>query len=273
MPNISPFQKNNKILMLALDQRGSFRRLLNPENTLDIEEDEAIEAKKEIIRHLIQLPSGILLDTQYGLPAYMELDLPEPKPFLLAAEKTGYKESGDERVTEILHTAEELRDYGAAGVKLLVYYNKDARTSLDQIQTSKEVLDDAHSVNLPLFLEIVHYQQEPNVPETVQTFLDAGVKPDVFKLEYPGSAEECKAVTELLQKHKIPWIILTAGVDYDVFEERLEVAIGNGCNGFLAGRAIWKDWFLLEDPKEKEKFLKEEMAQRFQKICDIALAG
>jgi tagatose-1,6-bisphosphate aldolase len=66
----SIFTKNGKYLMLALDHRGSFKKLINPINPEEVDHFNAVEAKKAIIEAVFNQMSGVLLDTDYGLEAY-----------------------------------------------------------------------------------------------------------------------------------------------------------------------------------------------------------
>lgn len=263
---VQRFYQNNKLLMLALDHRGSFKKLINKDNPKTVDKQTIIEWKKKIISSLTSKVSGILLDVEYGLPAYRQLGL--NTPYLLAIEKTGYKKEEDERVTELEYKAERLKKLGASGIKLLIYFNPQAKTAPIQLETAKKVQQEAHRCKLPFFLEIVHYNQTSSVAGSVQIFINQGIIPNVFKLEYPGSSRQCQQVSETLKE--TPWILLTRGNSFDTFKDQLEIAIQNGCNGFLAGRALWQEVFKLNEV-EQNKFLKEILPNRFQQIKNIAL--
>ncbi|MFC1622336.1 hypothetical protein ACFL13_03090, partial [Patescibacteria group bacterium] len=206
-----------------------------------------------------------LVDFNYGMDAYKKTDL--ELPILFASEKSGYVDTERGRVTEIAYTAGDLRNLGASGVKLLIYFNPGDESSKIQIQVAKKVLEDAHENGLPLFLEIVHYDMEPQVPESVSLFLDSGVNADVFKLEFPGNLKKAEEVTQALGN--IPWILLTRGVDFDEFKERLSLCVEGGCRGFLAGRALWKELPTLKTEKEVVDFLENTLPKRFKEISQI----
>lgn len=275
------FQKNRKYLMLALDHRGSFKKYVNKKNPEAASDADVIGVKKMIIDAVYNEMSGVLIDPDWGLPAYKG----KKKPYLLCAEKTGYVENGGERLTEIQYSAAELKKRGASGVKLLLYYNPEAENRAAQIETAKKVLADCHKNDLPLFLEFVTYGNEALgktraewVLRTVQEFLDADVSPDVFKLEYPASSagrpddeKSCAKITKMLGP--TPWILLTRGETYDVFKTQLTDAIANGAVGFLAGRAIWQEVGDYADVAGQEKFLNKIARKRFQEICAIAQTG
>lgn len=230
--------KSVKFLMLALDHRASFLKLVS--------EDRAIEVKKMIIEATAPYFSGVLVDKDYGLPALKQLET--DKPFLLSIEKSGQDS------LELESSVAEIKKTGAEGVKLLVKWDGNE----EKIAVAKQVYEDCQKEEMPLFLEIVH-SGEIKVLESVKRFWQAGVKADVFKLEYPGTGEECQLISEYLSDR--PWIILTRGVGFEEFCQQLETAIIGGANGFLAGRALWAD---LIDSMDMD-LLKD----RFIKLVDI----
>ena len=141
------------------------------------------------------------------------------------------------------------------------------------METAQNVLEECRKHELPLFLEIVTYNnrglKHQQILSGISLFLDQGLRPDVFKLEYPGSEEYCKKITNILGA--TPWILLTRGEDFTMFEEHLAVAVSQGAQGFLAGRSLWQEVGILRG-EEKEKFLKETLVDRFKRICQIATA-
>ena len=70
----------------------------------------------------------------------------------------------------------------------------------------------------------------------------------MLKLEFPGpvstpeeqhaAAARCEQISAAVQ---VPWVILSAGVSYEVFKMQLELACRAGASGFVAGRSIWRD--------------------------------
>lgn len=224
--------------MLALDHRASFLEL--------VAEESAIETKRQIIEATVPYFSGVLVDKDYGLPALKQVET--NKGFLLSIEKSGQKN------LELEWSVADIKAAGALGVKLLVKFEGE----VEKIEKARQVYEDCQKENMPLFLEIVH-TGEIKVLESVKKFWQAGVEADVFKLEYPGSEEECGLISEYLTDR--PWIILTRGVSFEKFCQQLEVAIESGASGFLAGRAIWEDVVNNMD----EELLK----QRFVKLVKI----
>ena len=268
---LQEFQKNCKYLMLALDHRGSFKKFVNPAAPDSVSDDDVINAKRLIIEAVRDDFSGLLIDADLGLRAYENPD----KPFLLCLEKTGYTDEAGERITELQYSAGELKKMGASGAKILLYFNPASESAcVKQLQTAGKALEECGRENVPLFLEIVTYGNEALgktraewVIKSVERFVAEGIAPDVFKLEYPGDAKSCKKITKMLGA--TPWILLTRGEQFDVFEKQLKVAAKNGAVGFLAGRAIWQEIGDYPDNEARKHFLDTVAAERFRKICRI----
>ena len=265
------FTRDGKFLMLALDHRGSFSKLMDPENPGAVPNSEMIELKREIIKSVFEQCSGLLIDVEIGLPALDGMH----KPYLLPIEKTGYRDVHGERLAELEYEAAQIKELGASGVKLLVYFNPNYESAPGQMQVAREVIHDVMTANIPSFVEIVTYKKEGEVVgeervelvlRSLERFIENGVLPDVFKLQYPGSKEACAKVTKAIGK--IPWIMLTGGDDFDQFKQELKEAVEGGCVGFLAGRALWKEVMQLEG-EEKKRFLDETLPNRFREICEI----
>jgi len=225
-----------------------------------------------IIDSVRDMMSGVLIDPQCGFRAFLNPN----KPYLMCMEKSGYTDKVGERVTELEYSASELKDMGAEGTKLLIYFNPEGKNCAKQLETAKTAMLDSQKNNMPFFLEIVTYGNEKNkksrseyVIKSLEQFLCSDIRPDVFKLEYPDDAKSCKKITEMLGG--IPWILLTRGENYKIFKKQLKDALANGAKGFLAGRAIWQE--ISEYPKKESKqyFLETVARVRFKEICDMAL--
>jgi tagatose 1,6-diphosphate aldolase len=50
------------------------------------------------------------------------------------------------------------------------------------------------------------------------------------------------ACYEVTKTSRVPWIILSAGVDIEEFVYNVKIASNNGASGYLAGRAVWKEF-------------------------------
>jgi sulfofructosephosphate aldolase len=162
-------------------------------------------------------------------------------------------------------------------VKLLLFFHPDGKTAGEHIKLTQDVFGQCQAQGLPFFLEILNYPlggtpYDPTdlVPRSVQMFLAAKIAADVFKLEYPGSAQACAQVTSLLGN--TPWILLTKGEAYDTFKEGLTIATANGARGFLAGRSIWQD-FVTVPSEQWPEFFETTVKKRFQEISRISVGS
>lgn len=256
--DLSKFQKNNKFLMLALDHRGSFKKLMNPSSPDAVSDEQIIQLKNEIIDSVKDQFSALLIDEAWGLEACHEVC--QIKPYLLPLEKSSH--SG---ITELEYSALQIKNLGATGAKLLIDFNPDSDNANRQLEVARKVMEDCRAIDFPYFLEIVTDSADL-VLQSVKMFLDFGVKPDVWKLEYPGSVEACQELTKLVGETS--WILLTGGQTFEEFKPELEIASQNGCTGFLAGRALWQEVCQLQG-LEKQKFLKETLPERFKILSEI----
>ena len=260
------FKKNDVFPMLAFDHRGSFVKLLahgGAEPTLA----ETIQVKKDILEAVLPYMSGTLIDEDYGLPALESMHT--PLPYLLPLEKTGYTDALGERITEIFRTPDELRARGAQAAKLLLYTNPNVPSWKTQMDTAHKQIESCREAQMPLFLEFVLYKagdiDSGTVVENVQKAIDEGVRPDVWKIPYPGSREACMAITDMVGD--TPWILLTGGTTFEMFKEQYEAARDAGALGFLAGRALWQEvGALWRDENAYHTFLKNELPRRFESL-------
>ena len=257
------FTQNNYFFMLALDHRGSFIKLAKSEN-----EQKLIDYKFDIINSLVYQFSGVLIDANYGFKAYTLFNKDILKPFLLPIEKSGFVDSKEGRLNELETNASEIKEKGASGVKLLIYFNKKDKNAKKQIELARVVSEQCKQDGAPLFLEIVHYGEAKDVLDTLTIFRQEGISPAVYKLEYPGSEKSCKAITEFLED--TPWILLSRGVTFNEFYDQVYIAAKSVCSGFLAGMSLWQDLFELEGDKRKD-FLSQELPNRFKKLKELFL--
>ncbi len=263
--------------MLALDHRSSFKQMVEKSGQ-KADAQTLIEYKTKILNAVYKQAGGVLLDPEIGLQALKRTaalyadENSSSLPYLLSMEKSGYKTADNVRKTELQYSAKELKEKGAKGVKLLLYIdpNQSAGKQNHQLQIADQALQQADEANLPLFLEIVTYNTEkkPQVAKALGYFLDSNLIPGVFKLEYPGSREECKKISKMT--HPVPWILLTRGKKFAIFKQELEIAVSEGAQGFLAGRALWQELFNLQGGEE-EKFLQKTLPKRFNEIAEVAI--
>lgn len=229
---------NGKYFILALDQRGSFKRMLGTSDKKKI-----ISCKKDILETIGKYSSAILLDPVYGkrLVKFVK------KPLLFCMEKSGYDKVKGYRKTRLQSgwSVKQAKKLGADAIKLNLFYNPNAPLKILEHQKKivLKVGESCRSNKLPFLLEILtyatkRYNKSKAIVSSVIEFKQSKYNVAVFKLEYPGNLKTCKQITKILGKR--PWVLLSAGKPMKTFSSDLKTAMKGRCRGFLAGRAIWQ---------------------------------
>ncbi len=262
------------IAALAIDQRGSMRKMVAKYNE-DLNNVEDISRFKALVsEHLTKYSSSILLDPIYGMTAKDVRD--EKAGLLMSYEVTGYDNEVPGRLPVLISDLSGIRikEMGANAVKILLYYDVDEGDEINDQKKAfvERVGYECEALGLPFFLEIVTYDanisdakskdyarlKPRKVIEAVKVFNDKRYMIDVLKLEVPvnmnfvegfgddpiHSQEEAKAFYQDLDKATdIPYIFLSAGVSAKLFQDTLRFAkeAGSSFNGVLCGRATWAD--------------------------------
>jgi len=275
--NTDQFAHNGFYHMLALDHSGSFCKMLNPKDPDGVSAVEIMQTKKEIMGVVSQDITGILLDNDHGLAAYNELkdEGAQVPSLMLRLTKQSYVEEAGELLNEVYYKGRELKLAGAGAAKLLFNFNPYASVAERQIETARNAMRDAHENGLAFLLEPVTYDVPESkgkdkgtlILESIQMLKDHGVAPDLWKVEYPGNALYCEQLNHLADG--VPWVLLTRGTKFDQFADYLETACENGCQGFLAGRALWQELGSLKG-EGRERFLKKTLPERLKKVNTIA---
>ena len=274
--------------IIAFDQRASYRKMLPPATGYD----QLVQVKSEIISALSLDASAILTDPVYGLRPAMQMS---PKSgLLLALEKSGYSGDSSYRVTELLPawTPEKIRKTGASAVKFMVYYHPESGELADELEALvRRVVADCQAWDLPVFLEPMSYSLDPDVSKDsaeyaagrAQVVIEtarrlSGTGADVLKMEFPldiqfnqDRGQWRAACEELSAASSVPWVLLSAGVDFEQFKPQVEVACQAGASGFLAGRAIWKEAAAMST-SDRAAFLRDVADDRLRQLLEIAAA-
>jgi tagatose 1,6-diphosphate aldolase len=265
---------NGVISALAIDQRGSLKKMMANSGRENVEE--ALEAfKVHISKELTPYSSSILLDPEYGWKAAEERDA--NSGLLVAYEETGYDASEPGRLPDLLPlwSAKRLKEKGADGVKFLLYYDIDESIEINEQKHAfvERIGSECVAEDIPFYLEILSYDAKNDdvkgeayakvkprkVIEAMKVFSDDRFNVDVLKVEVPvnmafvegyadGPVVYTKEEASNYFKQQsdvsdIPFIFLSAGVSAELFQETLLFAkeAGSTFNGVLCGRATWKD--------------------------------
>lgn len=269
--------ENHVIAALAIDQRGSLKKMMAESGQTENVEESIVEYKKLVSNELTKYASSILLDPEFGLPASKVRN--EGSGLLLAYEVTGFDPNEVGRLPRILDdwSAYRLNEAGADALKFLLYYDVDEPEEINEYKHifMERVGQECKALDLPFFLEIITYDagiedskgaefakvKPRKVIESMKEFSKEKYQVDVLKMEVPVNMNFVEGFTqdgveavysreEALAFYKeqsdashIPFIFLSAGVSMELFNETIRFAkeAGSTFNGVLCGRATWKD--------------------------------
>jgi tagatose 1,6-diphosphate aldolase len=278
--------------MLAIDHRGSLKEMINKEHPENVTYDEIVTRKVELCRSLAKHASAVLLDPIYGAAECIRRGvLPPDTGLLVSIEATGYTGGKEKRLTTILEGwgVEKIKRMGAQAVKMLVYYRSDLKeVAGKQLATIESVAEQCLKWDIPLVLEAVSYpvgdelynpakfaaKKEQLVIQAADEITSLPI--DVLKSEFPANisesteAECLKICQRLNDVSRVPWVVLSQGVDYEVFAEQVKLACRSGASGFLGGRAIWKESTAFAGARERVDFLETTATRRLKALTDTA---
>lgn len=263
------------ISALAIDQRGSLKKMLADAANKPADETTIVDFKKAVSSELTPYASAILTDPEYGLPATKVRD--QDCGLLLSYEKTGYDTTEPGRMPDLIANQSGLRikNEGGDAIKFLVYYDPDEGQEINDKKQAfvERVGAEAQANELPFFLEVLTYDaniadakseefakvKADKVLKTMKEFSKPQYGVTVLKVEIPFNIEFVagfngdnnvvytqEEAKDLLKKQSeitdLPYIFLSAGVTSEEFIAEIKMAeeAGADFNGVLCGRATWK---------------------------------
>lgn len=273
--------------ILALDHRQAIKKVFGDQPDPYAE---SVKFKRAVVKALAPFSTAFLLDNSIGAgPCVVDYSLPGQCGLILTVEASGYEGPSHARISRLKDDwgCEQIKRMGASAVKLLVFYHSRSEEAPAMRDLVAKVSNECKRLDTPLFLEVLTYSPDPNKEklspeETTEAVVQAAadltpIGGDIYKAEFPvdvksqpDSNQWADACKSLNQASEIPWVLLSAGVDYPIFAKQAEVACKAGASGILAGRAIWKE--ALEVPvSDRNKFLidiGQERLQHLQSICN-----
>jgi len=270
--------------VLAVDHRGPLHRALGEESPEGKTTEALTALKQDIVRQLAPVTSAVLLDPETAAgQCVADGSLPGGTGLIVALD-TGSTGDPLNRSTGLVEkwSVEKAVRLGASAVKLLLYYHPESPEAAQREKLVGEIAQDCMRFEIPFFLEPLSCasdgSQQPLAPEqrrgvvieTARRLAPLGI--DVLKAEFPVDVsvepeeslwrEACEELTEVCDT---PWVLLSAGVAYDVFLKQVRVACEAGASGVMAGRAVWKEAVTLDRPK-RLAFLQSEGYERMRRL-------
>ncbi|MDN9009489.1 tagatose 1,6-diphosphate aldolase [Brevibacillus laterosporus] len=263
------------IAALAIDQRGSMKKMIQKVKGDSYHIEQVKIFKEAVSRELTPYVSAILLDLETGEYGIKAKD--DRAGLLLSYEKTGYDAAEPGRLPDVIEDLSALRikEQGGDAVKILVYYDPDEPTEINEIKHAflERIGAECRAVDIPLFVEPIVYDQfvedtksiefakikPAKVKASIREFSKPRYGIDVLKVEVPvnfnyvegfGDGEYAYTREEAASHFKeasdlatLPFIYLSAGVTSELFRKTIEFAIEaeSAFCGVLCGRATWFD--------------------------------
>ena len=285
--------------MCAIDHRGALKRALNEKNPDAVSYQDMVDFKLDLCQAVVPFASAILLDPEYGAGQAIAAGLmPGSKGLLVSLEKSGYTGDSAVRITELLPgwSVKKAKKMGASAVKLLIYFRPDLKDiASKQLDLVAGLADQCLEEDIAFLVEPVSYPIEEKErinqggtssrkfaeikPELViETARQITALPiDVLKAEFPADIkfeqDEAKLL-ELCQKlnqaSRLPWVLLSAGVDFESFRKQVKIACMAGASGFLAGRALWQEGVRICSREKRLNFFQNTATPRLKELAEVA---
>ncbi len=252
--------------ILAIDHQDSLKRSLNRETPTCVEASDMIEFKRQVVSTLINEVSGVLLDPVYGALHAISYGYLGSRGLLVELEKADYQMKPlplDVEIDPDWNVA-KIKGIHADGVKLFFYYNPFNEEHAQRQETIvKQVIDECGHYDIPLYAEPIVYDALDKTQTVVKTARHISkLGADVLKLEFPVDVKKepneatwqaaCESITQTIQA---PWVLLSAGVSFELFARQLETACKAGAAGYIVGRALWAEATKISDPDERIHWL------------------
>jgi len=259
-----------RLYLLAFDHRESFQEgLFGIHGMPSAEQAARIRESKEIAYEGLQraidkgVPredAGLLVDERFGAEVARKTKA-EGIRLAMPVEKSGQAEFQFEFGDDF---AEHIEAFEPDFAKVLVRYNPEAQTDINQAQLSKlrRLSDWLHEHGRRFLFELlvpaeqVHmdrvggsrdrYDREIRPDLVIRTIAEAqvaGVEPDIWKVEGLDRQEDCVRVAQAARaggRDRVACIVLGRGASEERVAEWLRQAAGvDGFKGFAIGRTIW----------------------------------
>lgn len=261
-----------ELLILAFDHRASFtekmfgikNRQPTPEEKKQIADYKRIifegfktALKKGIKREI----AGLLVDEEFGANILRDAKK-SGLTFAMPVEKSGQEEFDFEYGANY---PKHIKEFDPTLVKVLVRYNPEGDTMVNkrQLQKLRNLSDYLQSIKKPFLFELLvpptpkqlsesggskeTYDREMRpklMVETMKQIQDAGVEPNIWKLEGVEKPEDAKAVVRQAQRdgRKAAVITLGRGESKEQVQKWLKVGAKiRGIIGFAVGRTIFAE--------------------------------
>jgi myo-inositol catabolism protein IolC len=260
------------LYILAFDHRGSFQKKFfgvagepNEEETARISDAKRViyeGARRALDEGVDAGSSGVLVDEQFGADIARDA---KTAGFRLAmpVEKSGQEEFDFQYDEEF---GAHIETFDPSFSKVLVRYNPEGDRGMNERQTArlKRLGDWLHERDRMFLFELLvpatpaqieaaggdearwDSEDRPALMKTsIQELQDAGVEPDIWKIEGIDRREDCETIAATTRhdgRDGVACVVLGRGANDDAVDHWLRMGSGvPGYIGFAIGRSIWWD--------------------------------
>lgn len=277
--------EKGQFLILAIDHRGNLRADLDrhaPQPLSDME----FAAFKGQIAAAAGMASAVLTDPDFGIGSGIANRSLNGRQGLLAPlEVTNYDLPIHARQIHLIPnwSVEKAKLCGVDGIKLLVFFHPkaaDAAIKRDQIA---KIAADCARWDIPLFLEPIPTAKDAESRMESAEVLEISCQiadqfsplADVLKMQFPLNVRETadremwqSACRTLDAACRVPWALLSGGVDFETFIHQAEVACATGSSGVIVGRAVWQEAVALQG-EARQAFLGNVLPTRLTRLTEV----
>jgi myo-inositol catabolism protein IolC len=254
---------SDRLYILAFDHRGSFEKMVG--------DNDLVPGAKTLIWEGFQRAidegapkefAGILVDDQYG-PDVARAAKAGGYKLSMPAEKSGQDEFDFQHGERF---GEEIEAFDPDFVKVLVRYNPEGDAEMNERQSARlrRLSEWLHEHRRKFLFELLvpatdaQLQQVGGSAERYDTELraqlmmeailqlqNAGVEPDIWKIEGLDDREACNEIAQLARREgrdRVSCVVLGRGASDDQVDRWLRAGAGlDGYVGFAIGRSIFAD--------------------------------
>jgi len=292
---------DRRLYILPFDHRGSFQSgLFGWKGVLSREQTERVAASKAIIYDGLLAAvaggvpkerAGLLVDEQFGAAILRDA---RARGFLTAApaEKSGQHDFGFEYGDDY---ARHIEAFSPTFCKVLVRYNPDGDPEMNRRQAGRlcHLSEYLHRKGTKFMFELLVPAEQAELEElhgdkraydrsrrprhmvdAIHALQDAGVEPDVWKIEGLDRTEDCVAVVAAARRagrSGVGCIVLGRGEDEAKVESWLSTAARvPGFIGFAVGRTTFWDALVgWRDGRTTAEAASAEVARRYTGWCKL----
>jgi myo-inositol catabolism protein IolC len=303
---MTPRGYTKPLYILPFDHRGSFQSglfgwkdELKPEQTAKIENFKQViydGFKEAIAGGVAKEKAGILVDEQFGT-SILHAAASDGFTFACPAEKSGQDEFDFQYGDDFSKHIEAIHP---TFCKVLVRYNPegDAAINKQQAERLKRLSDYLQGAQRSLFMfellvpaeksqlaklngdkKAYDHEMRPGLMlRTIAELQQAGVEPDVWKIEGLDKREDCEAIVKTARaggRDNVGCIILGRGEDEQQVRSWLTTAASvPGFIGFAVGRTdFWDPLVALRDGKSTREEAVTAIAKHYRNFVDLFEAG